>query len=136
MPTFSTGKAAVFKIDDTGGTERVISDVLNSVDFPETTDPAETTAFGASSRSYIVSLESATISISGMYDATVDGYLKGGAEPASRTFTYQPGVTTGDAIYSGECILTSYSLSSPVGDVNTFTADFQVTGTVSRTVVS
>lgn len=135
MPTFSTGKAAVFKIDDTGGTERVISDVLNSIDFPETTDTAETTAFGASSRSYIVSLESATISISGMYDATVDGYLKGGAEPTSRTFTYQPGATSGDAIYSGECILTSYSLSSPVGDVNTFSADFQVTGVVGRTTV-
>ena len=133
MPTFSTGKAAVFSIDDTGGTARDISDVLNSIDFPETTDTAEVTAFGASSRSYIVSLESATISISGMYDATVDGYLKGGTEPASRTFTYKPGVTSGDAIYSGECILTSYSLSSPVGDVNTFTADFQVTGTVTRT---
>lgn len=133
MPTFSTGKAAVFEIDDTAGTTRDISDVLNSVDFPETTDTAEVTAFGASSRSYIVSLESATISISGMYDATVDGYLKGGTEPASRTFTFKPGVSSGDAIYSGECILTSYSLSSPVGDVNTFTADFQVTGTVTRT---
>ncbi len=133
MPTFSTGKAAVFSIDDTGGSARDISDVLNSIDFPETTDTAEVTAFGASSRSYIVSLESATISISGMYDATVDGYLKGGTEPASRSFIYKPGVTSGDAIYSGECILTSYSLSSPVGDVNTFSADFQVTGTVTRT---
>ena len=133
MPTFSTGKAAVFSIDDTGGTVRVISNVLNSIDFPESTDTAETTAFGASSRSYVVSLESATISISGMYDATVDGYLKGGAEPASRSFIYQPGATTGDAIYAGECILTNYSMSSPVGDINTFSADFQVTGTVTRT---
>ena len=91
------------------------------------------TAFGASSRSYIVSLEDATISISGMYDSTVDGYLKGGTEPTSRSFVYKPGVSSGDAIYAGECILTSYSLSSPVGDVNTFSADFQVTGTVTRT---
>ena len=135
MPTFTTGKSAVFKIDDTSGTERIISDVLNSVDFPETTDTAEVTAFGASSRSYIVSLESATISISGMYDATVDGYLKGGAEPASRTFTYQPTGTSGESQYSGECILTSYSLSSPVGDVVTFSADFQVTGAVTRGTV-
>ena len=133
MPTFSTGKAAVFSIDDTSGTSRVISDVLNTIDFPESTDTAETTAFGAASRSYIVSLESATISISGMYDATVDGYLKGGVEPASRSFVYKPGVTSGDAIYAGECILTGYSLASPVGDVNTFSADFQVTGAVTRT---
>ena len=63
MPTFSTGKAAVFSIDDTSGTSRVISDVLNTIDFPESTDTAETTAFGAASRSYIVSLESATTCI-------------------------------------------------------------------------
>ena len=136
MPTFSTGKAAVFSIDDHTGTPRVISNVLNAIDFPESTDTAETTAFGASSRSYVVSLESATISISGMYDATVDGYLKGGAEPATRSFIYKPGVTTGDAIYAGECIMTNYSVSSPVGDVNTFSADFQVTGAVGRTQTS
>ena len=135
MPTFTTGKSAVFKIDDTSGTERTISDVLTSVDFPETTDTAEVTAFGASSRSYIVSLESATISISGMYDATVDGYLKGGAEPASRSFEYQPTGTGGESKYTGECILTNYSLSSPVGDVVTFSADFQVTGAVTRGTV-
>lgn len=134
MPTFSTGKGAVFTIDDTGDVVRDISDVLNSVDFPESTDTAEVTAFGASSRSYIVSLESATISISGMYDATVDGYFKGGAEPSTgRDFVYKPGTASGDAIYSGKAILTNYSLSSPVGDVNTFTADFQVTGAVTRT---
>jgi hypothetical protein len=135
MPTFTTGKSAVFKIDDTSGTERNISDVLNSVDFPETTDTAEVTAFGASSRSYIVSLESATISISGMYDATVDGYLKGGPEPASRAFEYQPTGTATESKYTGSCILTNYSLSSPVGDVVTFSADFQVTGAVTRGTV-
>jgi hypothetical protein len=133
MPTFSTGKAAVFEIDDTAGTVRDISNVLNQIDFPRTQETAETTAFGASARSYIVSLSSATISISGMQDSTVDGYFEGGAEPASRTFTYKPGVTAGDAIYSGECILTGYNLGTPVGDTNTFTADFQVTGPITRT---
>jgi len=133
MPTFSTGKGAVFEIDDTGGTVRDISNVLNQIDFPQSQETAETTAFGASARSYIVSLTSATISVSGMYDATVDGYLEGGAEPASRTFTYKPGTASGDAIYSGECIMTSYNMGTPVGDTNTFTADFQVTGAVTRT---
>lgn len=132
MPTFSTGKAAVFEIDDTGGTVRDISDVLNQIDFPQTTETAETTAFGATARSYIVSLDTATISVSGMVDPTVDGYLSG-TEPTSRTFTFKPGVTSGDAIYSGECIMTSYSQGISVGDVKTFTADFQVTGPVTRT---
>ena len=85
--------------------------------------------------SLLVLISSFTISISGMYDATVDGYLKGGAEPASRSFEYQPTGTSGESKYTGECILTSYSLSSPVGDVVTFTADFQVTGDVTRGTV-
>ena len=135
MPAFSTGKSAVFKIDSHSDSLTDISNTLNSIDFPETTDTAEVTAFGASSRSYIVSLESATISITGMYDKDVDAALKGGAEPASRDFEYQPTGVSGEGKYTGDCILTNYSISSPVGDVVTYTADFQVTGVVTRGTV-
>ena len=132
MPTFVHGKSTFFSIDDTGGTVRDISDTLNSVDFPETIDTAETTAFGATSKSYIVGLRDATISVSGLWDATVDGYFIG-TEPATRSFVFGPaGNTSGYVKYSGECILTSYSVSSPVADVDTFSADFQVTGNVTR----
>lgn len=134
MPTFVHGKSTNFQIDDTGGTSRDISNVLTSVDFPETVDTAETTAFGSSAKSYIVGLTDATISVSGIWDSTVDGYLSGGAEPASRTFIYGPaGSTAGNVKYTGEAIMTSYSISNPVGDVVTFSADFQVTGAVTRT---
>jgi predicted secreted protein len=134
MPTFVHGKSTNFQLDDTGGTSRDISNVLTSVDFPETIDTAETTAFGSSAKSYIVGLSDATISISGIWDATVDGYLAGGAEPASRTFVYGPaGSTAGNVKYTGEAIVTSYSTSNPVGDVVTFSVDLQVTGAVTRT---
>jgi len=133
MPTFVHGKSVDFALDDTGGTSRNISDTLNSVDFPETTETADTTAFGSSSRSFIVGLETATISISGLWDATVDGYMKGGTEPASRSFIYGPaGSTGGNVKYTGEAIMTNYSVSSPVGDVVTYSADLQVTGAVTR----
>jgi len=133
MPTFVHGKSVDFALDDTGGTSRNISDTLNSVDFPEVTETADTTAFGSSSRSFIVGLESASISISGLWDATVDGYIKGGTEPASRSFIYGPAGSTGGNIkYTGEAILTNYSISSPVGDVVTYSCDLQVTGAVTR----
>ena len=133
MPTFVHGKSVDFALDDTGGTSRNISDTLNSVDFPEVTETADTTAFGSSSRSFIVGLESATFSISGLWDATVDGYIKGGTEPASRSFIYGPaGSTGGNVKYTGEAILTNYSISSPVGDVVTYSVDLQVTGAVTR----
>ena len=133
MPTFVHGKSVDFELDDTSGTSRSISDTLNSVDFPEVTETADTTAFGSSSRSFIVGLESATISISGLWDATVDGYIKGGTEPASRSFIYGPaGSTSSNVKYTGEAILTNYSISSPVGDVVPYSCDLQVTAAVTR----
>ena len=133
MPTFHHGKATHFSLDDTGGTSRDLSDVLVSVDFPEIIETAETTAFGATSKSYIVGLRDATISVSGLFDSTVDGYIIG-TEPATRTFIFGPaGNTSGYVKYTGEAILTNYSVSSPVGDVVTFSLDLQCTGGVTRT---
>ena len=132
MPTFVHGKSTDFELDDTGGTSRSLANVLTSVDFPETIDTAETTAFGSTSKSYIVGLRDASISISGLWDSTVDGYIIG-TEPATRSFIFGPaGSTSGYVKYSGECILTNYSISNPVGDVVTFSLDLQVTGNVTR----
>ena len=133
MPTFVHGKSTHFELDDTGGTSRDISDTLTSVDFPETIDTAETTAFGATSKSYIVGLRDATISVSGIWDATVDGYIIG-TEPATRTFIFGPAGSTGGLVkYTGECILTNSAVSNPGGDVVTYSLDLQCTGGVTRT---
>ena len=132
MPTFAHGKSTDFAIDDTGGSSRNISNTLTDVSFPQTIDTAETTAFGSSNKSYIVGLKDTTISVTGLWDATVDGYLSGPA-PASRSFIFGPaGSTGGNVKYTGEAIMTNYSQGNPVGDVVTFTADFQVTGAVTR----
>ena len=133
MPTFVHGKSTDFELDDTGGTSRSLSNVLTSVDFPEIIETAETTAFGSTSKAYIVGLRDATISVSGLWDATVDGYIIG-TEPATRTFIFGPaGSTSSNVKYTGECILTNYSVSSPVGDVVTFSLDLPCTGGVTRT---
>ena len=133
MPTFVHGKSTNFSLDDTGGTSRDLSNTLTSVDFPETIDTAESTAFGATSKSYIVGLRDATISVSGLWDAAIDGYIIG-TEPATRTFIFGPaGSTGGNVKYTGECILTNYSVSNPVGDVVTYSLDLQCTGGVTRT---
>ena len=132
MPTFVHGKSTDFELDDTGGTSRSLANTLTSVDFPETIDTAETTAFGATSKSYLVGLRDATICVSGLWDATIDGYIIG-TEPATRSFIFGPaGSTGGNVKYTGECILTNYSISNPVGDVVTYSLDLQVTGNVTR----
>ena len=132
MPTFVHGKSTDFALDDTGGSSRSLANTLTDVSFPQTIDTAETTAFGSSNKSYIVGLKDTPISISGLWDATIDGYLSG-TEPASRSFIYGPaGSTSGYVKYTGEAIMTNYSVSNPVGDVVTYSVDLQVTGAVTR----
>jgi predicted secreted protein len=132
MPTFAHGKSTDFALDDTGGTSRSLANTLTDVSFPQSIDTAETTAFGSTNKSYIVGLKDTTISVSGLWDATIDGYLSG-TEPASRSFIYGPaGSTGGNVKYTGEAIMTNYSVSNPVGDVVTFSVDLQVTGAVTR----
>lgn len=134
MPTFTHGKATVFKVDNSGGTLTDISNVLTDVSFPQTVETAETSSFGSSAKTYVVGLSDATVSVSGNFDATVDAHLSGIlGQAASVSFEYGPeGSATADAKYTGECILTSYEKSGAVGDVVTFSAEFQVTGTVTR----
>ena len=133
---FVHGKTAVFKLDDSGGTLRDLSAYLNDVGFPRNIDTAETTTFGVSgsSKTYIVGLNDATISVSGLFDATADGYLAGVlGQSATLSFEYGPAGSTGGNIkYSGECIMTSYEVSASVGDAVQATAQFQVTGVITR----
>jgi hypothetical protein len=136
MPTFRHGKNASFKVDNSGGTLTNISDTLNSVSFPREIETLETTSFGSSTRSYVVGFTDATISIEGSFDATVDAHLAGilGQE-ASVSFEYGPeGTTNGQVKYTGEAFMTSYETSAGVGDIVTYSAEFQVTGAITRGV--
>jgi len=135
MPTFRHGKSAVFKIGSSGvpGTATAISDAVREITFPRSVETGETTSFGSSAKTYLVGLSDATISISGVFDATYDAQLAGLAGIDGVAFEYGPsGSTTGMIKYTGSCVLTSYELSSPVGDVVTFTAQFQVSGAITR----
>ena len=136
MPTFRHGKSTVFKVDNSGGSLTDITNTLTDVSFPRSVDTAETSAFGDSAKTYIVGLSDATVSVSGNYDATVDAHLAGVlGQAATLSFEYGPeGSTSTFVKYTGECILTSYEKSGAIGDVVTYSAEFQVTGAVTRDV--
>ena len=136
MPTFRHGKSTSFKVDNSGGSLTDISDTLTDVSFPQTIETAETTSFGSNAKTYIVGLSDATLSVSGNFDATVDAHLAGIAgQSATVSFEYGPeGSTSTFVKYTGEAILTSYEKSGAVGDVVTYSAEFQITGAVTRGV--
>ena len=131
---FVHGKDSVFKLDNSGGSLTDISSYVNNVDFPETADVAETSVLGASNKTYIVGLKDATIGLTGFFDATADAIF--GAvigQSATLSFEYSPeGTASGKIKYTGECILTNYALSSPVGDAVAYSCDLQVSGAVTR----
>lgn len=139
MP-FSHGKNFAFKLDNAGGTLQVLTAYLDSVELNNTVDVGETTTAGAEAKTYVSGQSDGTLSISGKYDRTATtgphAILTGliGLETTS-SFEYGPdGSTNGYVKKTGEVFLTSYVVSSPVGDVVTFTADFQVTGAITETV--
>ena len=134
MPTFRHGKSTVFKVDNNAGSLTDISNTLTDVSFPQSVDTAETSAFGASAKSYVVGLSDATLSVSGNFDATVDAHLAAIVGKAdSVSFEYGPeGSTAGYVKYTGEALLTSYEKSGAIGDVVTYSAEFQVTGAITR----
>lgn len=133
MP-FVHGKSTDFRIDNSGGTLTDISAYCDSVDFPQTVETAETTTFGDSSKDYIVGLKDSTISIGGKWDSVLDGVLAPIlGQAATVSFQYGPaGTTLTNVKYTGECFCTSYQVTGAVGDVVTFSAEFQVTGAVTR----
>lgn len=129
---FIHGKGSAFLLDDSTPTLQDISNKLTSVDFPRTTDTAETSTLGNESKTYIVGLSDSTITIEGLWDTTIDAHLDG-IRGNIQTFEYGPeGSTTGDIKYSGECIMTEYNPPASIDSAVTFSASFQVTGDVTR----
>jgi hypothetical protein len=133
MP-FVHGRTTDFRVDNSGGTLTDIGAYCDNVDFPQVVETAETTTFGDASKDYIVGLRDATISIGGKWDAVLDAVLAPIlGQAASVSFQYGPaGSTASNIRYTGECYCTSYQVTGAVGDVVTFSAEFQVTGNVTR----
>lgn len=136
---FVHGKGAVFKIDNAAGTLQVLTAYVDSISFSNTVDTAESTTMGSEVKTYLSGQSDGTLSISGKYDSTAstgpDVILNGiVGNDASSTYEIGPeGSTSGKIKYTGECFLTTYAISMPVGDVVTFSADFQLTGAVTKT---
>ena len=139
---FTHGKKSKFEIDNAAGSLIDISAFCDEVSLSRDIETAEVTTFGDNAKEYIVGLTDATISVSGKFDAagasTIDAVLAGilGQE-ASSSFAYTPGVGSAGANnpkYTGECFLTSYEVSGGVGDVTSFSASLQCTGTITRVV--
>lgn len=150
MPTFIHGKASKFAVAEAASPLELVdlSAYTKEASFPRSMDMAETSAFGNIYKTYIQGLTDATISIAGQWDATatvgpdvVLGNLIGAAAPVG--FVYGPNgwvsltpsdgsgtsTVTGSAakpVWTGTVWLSSYEITSSIGDVVAFSAEFQL----------
>jgi len=144
MPTFRHGKSAVFTITDGTSnttTERDISQYIQDVGFSRSIDMGEVTALGNSAKAYITGLQDASISVSGKFDPTIDGYIQtvisaltgGSQDYLSWTYKANSGATSStNPKYSGTALIKSYEVKAGVADVVAFSLELQVTGAVTR----
>jgi hypothetical protein len=132
---FVHGKNAYIQIDNSAGTLTSITSISNEISFSQSIETAETTVFGNSAKTYITGLNDATISVSGLFDATSADVIEGtiaaliAGTNASATLVFGPeGNGSGKKKYTQETIVTSYEIGAPVGDVVSLSVEFQRTG--------
>lgn len=117
-----------------------LSSYFNDVSISRSIETAETTAFGASAKAYIVGLIDGTLSLSGMFDGAanaIDAEITDvlGVNAGAVISASVSGVTTiGTRMISTTGKLTSYEVTAPVGDVVSANAEFQADDGVGNAV--
>ena len=124
MPPFVHGKGTKVYVD-----EFDLTTYFNSSDVALTNETAEVTAFSDTSKAYILGLADGTLSLSGMWSKDTDGSDEELHALLGSTTT--PIVTVANPLGLGNRATVAkahevnYSISTPVADVSTITADFQ-----------
>jgi hypothetical protein len=127
MPTFRHGKKTAVLLNGTD-----MSPFLNEATTTTEIETAETTTFGDDDKTYITGLADGTISTSGLFDSTAgasNDVLTGLIAQDDNTFTVLPeGKAAGNYAIIANGQLTSYEVSSPIGDVIAISAEVQADG--------
>ena len=137
---FVHGKNGYIQLDNSSGTLTDITSISNEISFSRAIDTAETSVFGNAAKTYITGQNDATISLSGLFDATTSTTIEGTIDAlvagtiASATLVFGPeGSGSGKKKYSQEVVVSSYDIGIPVGDVVTLSVEFQRTGATTVT---
>lgn len=130
------GRLTDFRLDDSGGTLRDISNYVNKVSLNRDAPEIDTTTFQDTAKTYISDFDGAEISFEGNSHATVLGYLHPVlGQAATLTFNYGPeGTASGKRKMTGEAVLTSLTEDGQAtGQQNKFTAKLRVVGAITFT---
>lgn len=125
MPTFVHGKGTGIFLNQYN-----LSEYFNSIDTAQSVDVSESTGFGSTAKAYVVGLADGTLSMNGMWAADAGGSdavlssILGSSTTPIITVVFGTG-TIGNSAIVAKASETNYSISTPVGDIVSVTADFQ-----------
>lgn len=112
-----------------------LSQYSNNVEFVRSGDSHDVTTFGNDSHVFFGGLLNGTFSIQGFYDSTAGTGPRAVIEPLIGTvvpFVHQPeGTGSGKPQDTGNCLVTTYTETSPVADMVTFSVELQLSGDVT-----
>lgn len=125
MPTFVHGKGTKVYLD-----EFDLTTYFQSADVTTSNEANEVTAFSDTYKAYLLGLADGTLSMNGLWSKDTDGSdeelhaILGSATTPLITVAQAAG-TIGNKSTIAKAHETNYSISNPVADVSTITADFQ-----------
>lgn len=139
-PVVFDSQVSKFTIDDTGGTERDVSDYIISIDgLPGPRELNESTTLNRSGRYKHPTLENVVITLelvaskdASVGSDTVFGPLR--THTSTVDFVYGPfGSSSGFPKYTGACWVRNYVITNRVGNLLVARVELEVQGTVTRT---
>lgn len=114
-----------------------ISDAVSSNSMNLIKELAETTTYKKNSKTYVAGLKDATIPVDGKFDTTYDTHFYGLYNTDTEVdFEYCPYGTgvTGSPKFTGKVLVSSYEISSDIGDAGQWSGELQVSGDVTRAI--
>lgn len=136
---FKPGYVAFFQLDSAAGSLVNLQQYLDDTGVTQDVNAVDVSAYGTQAKSFVVGLSSGQVSIKGPYSAGLHTHIGSllaaqAAGTASHSFVWGPGGSVAsEAKVSGECIATTYALTSAVGGRAEWTASLQVTGAITNT---
>ena len=127
---FISGKDSFFSVDGTD-----ITTYVNQLSLSRDVNTLETTSFGSDQASFVVGVESLSISGSATFDATADGVMAGLFDGSVVAFDYRPNNTSSQPKYTGNALVTNYTIDSSATDLVSISFSLIVTGAVTRGTV-
>lgn len=136
MPTFTHGISAVIKIDNDSAALTTYTTYITSFSFPRQLGTAETSTLGDTFQQFVSGLKGGTFTISGPFDLTFCAILNTSFTNGSgttKTVEINPQGTTSTYLkYTFEAFVTSFDVTADIGSAGTYSATFQITGTITQ----